>query len=188
MPPARPWRQGRAGGAPNRRCCSRITLSRPVSELWAMQNGYALCLESGLRAISGWMAKAAPDKIDELRGQLAIGLHQYIEVTEAGAPVGHLVSQAFCSALPVAYTLLPSTIWEPFAALILEAAYEATLLAGAVQAANGGSNIVLLTLLGGGAFGNSQTWIFAAIRRALGTVIGLGLDVRIVSYGEPITI
>ena len=51
--------------------------------------------------------------------------------------------------------------------------------------AQGGSNIVLLTLLGGGVFGNAPEWIHTAIKRALSKVQDLGLDVRLVSYGPP---
>ena len=44
---------------------------------------------------------------------------------------------------------------------------------------------MLLTLLGGGAFGNAPEWIHTAIRRALDKAQGYGLDVRLVSYGPP---
>jgi hypothetical protein len=47
------------------------------------------------------------------------------------------------------------------------------------------SNIVLLTQLGGGVFGNPDEWIHDAIRRALNLVSETGLDVRLVSYGPP---
>ena len=49
---------------------------------------------------------------------------------------------------------------------MLEAAYEGTLLAGLINAARGASNRVLLTRLGGGAFGNADDWIDAAMLRA----------------------
>ncbi|MFM8678456.1 MAG: hypothetical protein ACKOGH_02390 [Alphaproteobacteria bacterium] len=55
----------------------------------------------------------------------------------------------------------------------------------ALSAAAGGSRRVLLTSLGGGAFGNDLAWILAAMRRALGLARGLGLDVAIVSYAAP---
>jgi len=42
---------------------------------------------------------------------------------------------------------------------------------------------VLLTRLGGGAFGNDDRWIDDAIERALERVAYTGLDVRLVSYG-----
>ena len=57
---------------------------------------------------------------------------------------------------------------------------------GAVlNARRGASNIALLTLLGGGAFGNREDWILGAIRRALATISELDLDVRLVSYRPP---
>ena len=45
-----------------------------------------------------------------------------------------LVSQAFCSALPVSYSRIPSDRWKSFASLVLEGAYEATLWAAVVNA------------------------------------------------------
>jgi hypothetical protein len=95
------------------------------------------------------------------------------------------VSQAFCSALPVAYTAVPSPFWRPFASLVLEAAYEATMWAAVLNAQRGVSNVVLLTSLGGGAFGNDERWIEAAMRRALKMTAEFDLDVRLVSYSAP---
>ena len=42
-----------------------------------------------------------------------------------------------------------------------------------------------LTRVGGGVFGNETAWIDDAIRRALKKGAGVGLDVRLVSYGQP---
>jgi hypothetical protein len=67
--------------------------------------------------------------------------------------------------------------------LILEAAYESTMWEAALNAQRGTSNIVLLTLLGGGAFGNREGWILDAMRRALEMTSGFDIDVRLVSYG-----
>jgi hypothetical protein len=66
-----------------------------------------------------------------------------------------------------------------------EAAYEATLLAAVLNAARGGSRRLLLTRLGGGAFGNDDERINAAILRALRRVENQGLDVLMVSFGPP---
>ena len=79
----------------------------------------------------------------------------------------------------------PSTQWKPFASLVLEAAYEATMFAAIWNKQRGGSNVVLLTLLGGAAFGNEDDWIFSAIRRALRMMSDSNLDMRLVSYGAP---
>ncbi len=156
----------------------------PVSALWSMQNGYGMCTQDGLRAIGGLLAQASPEDRDALRGQLAIGLHRNVEVTDVDGDDRRLVSQAFCSALPVGYSRLPRADWEPFARLVLEASYEATLLAAARQANDGGSSTVLLTRVGGGVFGNDPAWIDHAIERALGVVEHAGLDIRIVGHRE----
>ena len=94
----------------------------------------------------------------------------------------HLVTQAYCSALPVAYSDLSPRLWERFARLILEAAYEATLAAAVLNASKSGNKSVYLTLLGGGAFGNDQIWILDAIRRAAKLYRQFDLDVKIVSF------
>ena len=160
-------------------------LACPVDALWTMQNGYALASSDGLKMISEHLDRLSPAEIDQLRGQLRIGLLTDAEVTEAVGSARPLVSQAFCSALPLAYAEVPVADWAPFARLVLEAAYEAALCAAVLNAQRGSSKIVFLTLLGGGAFRNPTSWICAAIHRALGLLQRYDLDVRIVSYGEP---
>jgi len=150
-----------------------------------MENGYALCTAEGLQRLSSWLAAANPKNIDDLRGHLRIGLHRDVEVIDHVASTNHIVSQALCAALPVAYSRVPAPLWVDFATFVLEAAYEATLLGGLPQAHQGRSNVVMLTLLGGGAFGNAQDWIFSAIRRALPQVRDQDPDIRIVSYSSP---
>jgi hypothetical protein len=108
-----------------------------------------------------------------------------VEVTDAEVSDRQLVSQAFCAALPVAYSQVPAAHCRQFAFLVLDAAYEATLWAAVLSARRGASNIVLLTSLGGGAFGNDDGWIDAAMRKALKKADGFGLSVRLVSYGSP---
>ena len=133
---------------------------------------------------TGTSTHSIKQQMDDLRGNLRIGLHWNVEVTAAHAST-HSVSQAFCSALPISYTDVPQTKWQSFATLVLEGAYEATLWAAALNARQGFSRTVFLTRLGGGAFGNKKSWIDAAIRRALNKVRNLRLDVRIVSHGHP---
>lgn len=155
----------------------------PVDKLWTMSNGYALCTDEGLTAIRDVLDGASDELLDELRGHLAIGLHRNVEVTDVDGDERRLVSQAFCSALPLGYSHLSSREWEPFARLVLEATYEATLLAAVEQAAAGGSNIVLLTRVGGGVFRNDLAWIDAAVERAVDLVDDAGLDIRTVRFG-----
>jgi hypothetical protein len=111
-------------------------------------------------------------------------VHHDVEVTDVREGSRRLVSQAFCSALPVAYGEGRRSAWESFGRLVLEATYEATLLAAVEQSRAGGSHVVLLTRVGGGVFGNADEWIDDAIVRALSIVEGAGLDVRLVSYGQ----
>jgi len=160
-------------------------LGCPVTDLWTMQNGYALASLEGLSSIATHLRSATQAQRDELMGLLRIGVHQDVEVTDGPASPGQRVTQVFCSALPVAYGRVPQPHWQAFAQLMLDAAYEATLLTAALNSRGGGSNIVLLTLIGGGAFGNASEWIHTAIERALVKAQDLGLDVRLVSYGPP---
>ena len=161
-----------------------LALGNDGSRLWRMQNGDALFTAQGLSSVDRQLAAASDDAIDELRCVLRIGLHWGVGLTDVEP--GPTVSQAFCSALPVSYNrAAASGPWDRFARLVLEAAYEATLRAGWLSAARGGSNRVVLTRLGGGAYGNATTWIDAAIRRALEQAAEWGLDIRVVSYGPP---
>ena len=156
-----------------------------VSDLWSMRNGYALATEQGLDAIGAVLAGLDEPGRDALRAKLRIGLHWNVEVTDGSDTPRPIVSQAFCSALPVAYCRIDPARWAPFARLVLEAAYEATLLAGVLHARAGGTNRVLLTRVGGGAFGNALAWIDEAIERALHIARDHDLDVRWVAYREP---
>jgi len=160
-------------------------INLPVCDLWTMKNGYALCHEAGLDSITRYLRTLPPDQIDLLRGKLRIGIHSDVEVTDVTGSDRQRVSQAFCSALPVAYSQVRQAHWESFAVLVLEAAYEATLWAAVRNAQRGASNVVFLTLLGGGAFGNPSSWIHSAIRRTLKVMAAFDLDVRVVSYGTP---
>lgn len=150
---------------------------------WEMRNGYALPRPGGLAAVAERLGGLDASGLDHLRGLLRVGLQAETEVTIA--PTGHAVSQIYCSALPVAYGGGPLRHWEPFARLVLEAAYEATMLTARRMVTQGGSNRVFLTLLGGGAFGNEKRWILDAVARALDLVRDDGLEVIVVSYGQP---
>jgi hypothetical protein len=157
-----------------------MALGNEDGSLWQMRNGYALCSESSLARIERQLAAIAPPDRSALRDKLRIGLHRNVEVTDAPGATQR-VSQAFCSAQPVSYTDVPQANWQSLATLVLEGSYEATLWAAALNAAGGFSTKVFLTRVGGGAFGNHQTWIDAAMRRAFDKIRNLVLDVFIVS-------
>lgn len=167
-------------------------LGNTQGQLWQMRNGYALPSREGLREVSRHLHSATAEERDALRQLLRIGIQWNTQVTIRGCT--HTVSQAYCSALPVAYGGHPPAIWEDFAVLVLEAAYEATMCAAILNAAGGGSRKLFLTLLGGGVFGNDMEWITGALERAIriagaGASVGASaaappLDVAIVSYGS----
>ena len=163
----------------------------PVEALWTMRNGYALCTRSGVDAIDNCLAGLDEAGRDRLRGRLCIGLHHDVEVTDApqadgGTSRRPLVSQAFCSALPVSYARRAAGArWQAFATLVLEAAYEATFRAALARAQAGGSRRLLLTLIGGGVFGNPEPWVLAAMGRAMHLFKESPLDVQVVSFREP---
>lgn len=152
------------------------------NQLWEMKNGYALATQDGLVRISNKLQTLSETELDRLRQLLRIGIQWNTQVTLNGST--HLVSQAYCSALPVAYSRHPSDLWSEFAQFVLEASYEATICAALLNSARNGNNRVFLTLLGGGAFGNETIWIIRGIRRALDLFKYAELDVAIVSYGS----
>ncbi|WP_040491840.1 hypothetical protein [Ilumatobacter nonamiensis] len=156
-------------------------------DLWTMQNGYLFATAGGLDRVEDVVAGCSVDERDELLGHLRIGLQSDTEVTfgTAAGTAGHLVSQAYCSAVPVGYSDQPAGRWEPLARLVLDATYEATLSAAAIAAESTGNRSVFLTLVGGGVFGNRTEWIVDAIRRAVACHEGADLDVVLVSYGAP---
>lgn len=149
---------------------------------WRMQNGYALPVPGGLARLNSVLQAMSPKERDAVGARLRVGVQAETEVTLDGA--GHRVTQVYCSAMPVAYGEDPADDWAPMAKLVLNAAYEATLRIAARNLERCGIPVVYLTLLGGGAFGNRNDWIEAAIRRALDQVRDAGLDVRLVSYGR----
>lgn len=155
--------------------CLRDLESELGSGLWKMSNGYALATAKGLQKISARLRDADESELDGLRGRLRIGVQHDAEVLDTG----HSVTQVYGSALPVAYGGPPSEEWEPFARLVLEASYEATLRIARIWQ----TTPVFLTFLGGGVFGNLPEWIEDSIVRAIERVPGL--DIRLVSYGKP---
>ena len=150
--------------------------------LWAMTNGYALPSQEGLREITRQLLSIDSSERDRLKGLLRIGVQEETEVTLGNT--NHLVTQAYCSALPVAYTPFPNSEWEPFARLVLESAYESCFHVAVLNKINTGFSKLFLTQLGGGAFGNQERWIMDAITQSLDLFSRSGLDVSIISYGS----
>lgn len=151
--------------------------------LWQMKNGYALPNQDGIVTINKKIAQLKDAEREYLKGKLKVGIQWQSEVTISETK--HKVSQIYCSALPVAYSQIESYYWESFARIILEALYEATLYTGMVNMEKNNSNLVYLTLVGGGAFGNEDYWILESMQKAIEKFKRVPLNVKIVSYGKP---
>jgi hypothetical protein len=98
------------------------------------------------------------------------------------------VSHVLGAACAVAYNAgTTADEWEPLGRLVLEASYEACVLAAlenrARHADMPGAKRLYLTQLGGDAFGNPQQWILDAMKRALLKVQHEELEVFLVCYG-----
>ena len=153
---------------------------------WTMKNGYALPTGRGSMAALGAALQADPALVAQAEAALRVAVHWD---TQVKPPHTHRVAQVYASALPVAYDKrTPSAEWEPFARLVLRAAYDATLATAACKsAAEGGRRVrVYLTALGGGAFGNRVAWIVDALQAALETHREQPLDVVLVHYGSTV--
>ena len=151
--------------------------------IWSMRNGYCYPTAQGLERINAHITAMVEDEREILKGKLKVGIQWNAEVTTANKD--QIVSQVYCSALPIGYVSgFPEQQWESFAKIILEATYEATFYAALINLENGGSNRLLLTLVGGGVFGNKTEWILDAIKKSVQKFKNTDLDVRIVSYGQ----
>ena len=141
---------------------------------WEMKNGYALFEKDNLIAFNKLIDANREEIIEKLR----VGVQWDTEV----AKTGDLVSQVYCSALPVSYHYdINTDVFEKFARVILEATYEAAFIASIL---NKKSNRLFLTLIGGGAFGNDKEWILDAIQKNINKFKNYDLDLIFINYSE----
>lgn len=157
-------------------------LNNKKYDLWKVKNGYALVNQEGLLNINKQISSLTNSSRENLKGKLKIGIQWNTEVTISKEK--QIVSQIYCSALPVAYSQIESYYWENFARVILEATYEATFYAAMINLEKTKSNKVFLTLVGGGAFGNHIDWILESLVKTIEKFKNVPLDVKIVSYGN----
>jgi len=168
-------------------------LDNTEEKYFQVSNGYSMAYAGSIARLAEKLHALGPEELDVLRCSLRVGVQVDAEVTAAdwGSRLtkspDHLVTEVFGSACAVGYNYNTTTEqWAPFASLVLEASYEATLLAAAETAQRhewqGSSSVVYLTALGGGVFGNEMAWIEQAIDRACCRLQELPLDVRVVTY------
>jgi hypothetical protein len=155
-------------------------LNNEQESFWKMQNGYAMFDQEGILALNKKLASLDQKELDELKQNLKIGIQWNTEVTKSNTK--HLVSQIYCSALPVSYCRLETFYFEKFARIILEATYEATLAAALINYKKNGSKKVFLTLVGGSAFGNDEYWILESMAKSINKFKDAPLDVKVVSF------
>ena len=155
-------------------------------DLWTMRNGY---LRSDAPRLEKLQAILRDEGLREaLKQQLRVGITWGAEVVCSGATPAQRVSQAWCSAVPAgsigekgeACRACTEKDWEPLARLVLEATYEATLLAGVINARRTGNARVLLCFVGGGVFGNRIEWIVDGINVGLRAIAERGLSCKVV--------
>jgi hypothetical protein len=144
--------------------------------LWNMRNGYALPSKQGILHINKTILCLSQTEREELKGKLKVGIQSNTEVTSSIN--AHLVTQIYCSALPVSYSQIDPILFETFSKLILEATYEATFYAALKNMDRTGCNKLYLTLVGGGDFGNRKDWILDAIALAISKFKLTPLDVK----------
>ncbi len=165
-------------------CLSEIgnALENSTKNYWRMKNGYAFAERDSLEALNMLLSELSDTQREQLIGRLQVGIQTDTEVTRHN--VGHLVSQIYCSALPVGYSSISPPIWEPFARIVLEGTYRATLAAGVLNACRTGNKTVYLTLVGGGVFNNSPEWIADSLLKACHLYRQFDLDCRLVSFSS----
>ena len=197
----------------NRRRSNTSERPLPAGSYWKVSNGYIESTRSQLEAFNQALATSSttastPGPLvdlllveDNLISRLRIGVQEDTTVTD-DPELHHTVTQTFNSAVSIGYSNISLSLWEPLARLVLKATYEATLLVGVLKTMEYYRRLslsqsssptttpppppILLTKVGGGVFGNRDSWIIEAIERAMDCVAkyGIDLDIRIVHYGR----
>jgi hypothetical protein len=153
------------------------------NSLWKIKNGYLFAEEKQLIKINEILDSMTEEEIEILKGYLKVGIQEQTEVTITEDK--HLVTQVYCSALPINYNACKDkSLWKKFAKIILEATYEATFRAAILNYLKTENNLLFLTLVGGGVFGNDVKWIVDAISKSINLFKDIDLKINIVSYGK----
>lgn len=155
-----------------------------------VKNGYTIPTNEEFKKLEKVLSNVSDDSIKK---RLRIGLHKDIDVTSSnwGTQIcnnENNITQVFGSACSINITLCDISIerWERFASLILEASYEATILA----AIHNNCKRVFLTRLGGGVFLNHPKWINNAINKLKRTFQDFDIEIYEVIFdsccGKPV--
>lgn len=171
-------------------------LDNAKNKYFKMQNGYCAPIGDGVARLSKRITQTQEiaqtsddDKNKEKEKKIITDAYYALKVgihwnTQVYAHPNIHVAQLFCSALPLAYyEEVSKDDWEPFARLILDSLYEATLTCAVILAYERRERIkVVLTCVGGGVFGNKHEWICAAITKSLNKFRSEPIDVILLHY------
>jgi len=130
-----------------------------------------------------------------------VGIHKNVQVTSGLKRDGKMtlcksddqvINQVFTAALNLGgpnskYAKIP--VIQQLARFLLKGAYRATILSAIencsqLPASYKGRNILYLTLIGGGVFGNEHSWITEAIYHCLDLIKNSGLQIYLVIYAS----
>lgn len=166
--------------------------NHPEGLFFRAQGGYTLADDDGVQQMNTKLRSLDGNEYSALKRELRVGVQEDAQVTSCDwgrtfcEDEDQIVTQVFGSACSVSYSGNSTQLWAPFASLVLQASYEATLYVALLAALRhqgiGGSKRVFLTCLGGGVFGNDIDWIADAMRRACEKFRDVDLEVNIVTY------
>jgi len=167
-------------------------LENESKQYFQVKNGYTMATDKSLNELGDVLKENAALQ-EKVLLNLKIGMQWDTEVvcsnfgSDNYEGAQQLVTQAYCSGCSVSYSRCSALAWEPFASLVLRACFEATMIAGILNAAahpeERGARRVFLTAIGGGVFGNDMKWVQDAMKRAFHKFQGYNLEVTLVSYG-----
>jgi hypothetical protein len=184
-----PMPSGKVGQSEHEQINNLAGIKAEFKEWFDDTGGYTIASAATMQAMN---TELSAMEREPLMLKLRVGLHLGTQVTSSSWGKNVLddkqqrVSQLFGSACSVTYSNLDTEIWRPFASMIQDGCYLATVAAALLNRAKFpdlvGSNKLYLTMVGGGAFGNDQQWILDAMHSALFKYRDTGLEVYIVYY------
>jgi len=152
---------------------------------WKFRNGYIFISQKDAEIVNRVLEQATETEREFLKGELEVGLQWNVQINDDSKPLDQYVSQIFCSAFPIGYhSRTSSAVLQPLAELILEAAYEATMLAAVINSIDNENHDLVLTKLGGGYFENPEQWIARAIQRALDALPNRSIRVSLNNFRQ----
>merc|ERR1712224_1080956 len=111
-----------------------------MGKYFQVKNGYTMATDKSLRELGTVLLKS-PELQAKLANHLRIGMQWDTEVVCSNfGSCEHkgkqqLVTQAYCSGCSVSYSRCSPEAWKPFASLVLRVCFEATMIAGILNAA-----------------------------------------------------